>query len=82
MDGVQLCPKTTGSLRGDNVLFTSKSPRVNATRLIYLRGMKGQYILSYFYKPFRPLSLSRNFSQFSFKALYVTIVGVNLEVYV
>ena len=82
MDWVQLCPKATESLRGDNLLFTSNSPGVNATRLIYLRGMKGQSILSYFSKPFRPLSLSRNFSQFFFKALYVTIVEVNLKIYV
>ena len=30
---------------------------------------------------FRPLAFSRNFSQFFFKAVYVTIVGVNLEIY-
>ena len=29
---------------------------------------------------FRPLFLSRIFSQFSFKAVYVTVVGVNLEI--
>ena len=29
---------------------------------------------------FRPLFLSRIVSQFSFKAVYVTVVGVNLEI--
>ena len=33
MDGVQL-PKATEPLRGDNLLFTSKSRGVNGTRLI------------------------------------------------
>ena len=51
MDGVQI-PKATEPLRGDNLLFTSKSRGVNSTRLIYPKRMKGQYILSYFYKPF------------------------------
>ena len=75
------CLKATEPLSGDTLLFTSKSPGVNGTCLIYLRRMKDQCILSYSYKPFRPLSLSRNFSQFSFKAIYVTTVGVNLEIY-
>ena len=51
MDGVQI-PKATEPLRGDILLFTSKSRGVNGTRLIYPKRMKGQYILSYFYKPF------------------------------
>ena len=41
--------------------------------------MKGQYILSYFYKPFRGLSLSRNFAKFSLKAAYVTMIKENLK---
>ena len=51
MDGVQL-PKATEPLRGDNLLFTSKFRGVNGIRLIYPRRMKGQYILSNFYRPF------------------------------
>ena len=54
------CFEATEPLRRDNLLFTSKSLGVNGTRLSYLRRMKGQYT-SYFYKPFRPLSLSRSF---------------------
>ena len=54
MDGVQL-PKATEPVRGDNLLFTSKSRGVNGTRLIQPRRMKDQYILSYFYKPFLSL---------------------------
>ena len=73
--------KATEPLRWDNFLFTSKSPRVNGIRLIYLRRMKVQCILSYSYKLFRHLSLSRDFSQFSFKTVYVTIIGVNLVIY-
>ena len=80
VDGFK-CVKATEPLRKDNLLFTSKSPGVNGTRLINLRRMKGQCILSYSYKPFRHLSLFRNFSQFCFKTIYVTIVGVNLEIY-
>ena len=76
------CLNATEPLRADNLLLLVKSGGVNGTRLIYPRRMKGQNILSYFYKLFRPLSLSRNFSQFSFKAASVTIVGVNHESYV
>ena len=74
------CLRATEQLRGDNLLFTNKSPGVNGTRFIYLRRMKGQYILSYSYKSVRPLSLFRNFSQFFFKAICVTTVEVNLEI--
>ena len=75
------CLKATEPLRGDNSLFTSKSPGVNGIRLIYIRRTKVQCILSYSYKLFRHLSLSRDFSQFSFETVCVTIVGVNLEIY-
>ena len=44
------CHKATEPLRGD-ILFTSKSPEDTVTHLIYLRKMKSQCILSYFYKP-------------------------------
>ena len=43
------CLKAREPLRGDNLLFTSKSPGVNSTTLIYLKRMKGQYILSLAY---------------------------------
>ena len=69
------CLKGTESLRGDSLLFIAKYPGVTNTHLIYLGRMKCQYILTYFYKPFSALSLSRNFAQFSLKAVYV-IMGI------
>ena len=33
------------------------------------------------YEVFNNLAFSRNFSQFYFRAVYVTIAGVNLEIY-
>ena len=73
--------KATEPLRGDNFLFTTNSSEVTDTHLIYHRKLKGQYILSCFYKPFRALSLSRNFTQFFLEAIYVTMVWENLENY-
>ena len=63
------CLKATEPLRGESLLLTRKSPAVTGTHLIHLTKMKGQYILSCFYKP--P-------SQFSLKALYVTLTEENL----
>ena len=45
------CLKATEPQRGEYWLFTNKSSGVTSTRLIYLRRVKGQYILSYFFKP-------------------------------
>ena len=68
--------------KGDSLPFTNKSPGVTGTHLIYLGRMKGQYILLYFYKPFRTLILSRNFAQFSLKAVYVPMAEENLKLMV
>lgn len=78
MDGFN-CLKDVEPLQGDSLPFTSKSPGVTGTHLIYLGRMKGQYILLYFYKPFRTLILSRNFAQFSLKAVYVSMAEENLK---
>ena len=62
--------------------FNSKSLGDAGTHLIYLRRMKGQYILSHFYKPVRALSLFKYFAQFSLnKAVYVTMVGGKFEIH-
>ena len=63
------CPKATEPLRGESLLLIRKFPAVTGTHLIHLRRIKGQYILSCFYKPL---------SQFSLKALYVTLTEENL----
>ena len=70
------CLKATEPLGEDNSAFASKSPGVNTSCLIYLRRMKGQYI----YKPFRPLSLSRKYSNFLLKLYMSHKVGLNLEI--
>ena len=75
------CLKVTEPLRGDRLLSTSKSPGVTGTYLIYLRRMKDQYIISHFYKPCRALSIFRNFAQFPLKAVNVTMVAENFEIY-
>ena len=75
------CFKATEAMRRESLLCTSKSPGVTGTHLIYLRRIKGQYILSYFYKPFSALSFFRNFAQFSLIAVYVTMVSKNFEIY-
>ena len=75
------CLKTTKQPRRDRVLLTNNSLGVTGTHLIYYRKIKCQYILTYFYKPFRALSLSRNFSQFSLKALHVTMNGEHFKIY-
>ena len=45
------CHKDKEPLRGDSLFFTAKSSGVTGAYLIYLGRMKGQYILTYFYKP-------------------------------
>ena len=69
------CLKVTEPLRGDRLLFISKSPGITGTHLIYLRRMKDQYIFSYFYKSFRALTFFRHFAQFPLKAVNVTMIG-------
>ena len=59
------CLKATEPLRGECLLFTSKSSGVTGTHLIYLRRVKGQYIFSYFCEPSRAINLCRNFAQLS-----------------
>ena len=62
--------------------FNSKSLGDAGTHLIYLRRMKGQYILSHFYKPVGALSLFKYFPQFSLnEADYVTMVGGKFEIH-
>ena len=73
--------KATEPLRGDSLLFTSKSLGVSGTYLIYFRKMKGQHILWYFYKPSRAFPLSRYFAKFSLKAIDITMVRENFEIY-
>ena len=73
--------KASEPLRGDSLLFTSKSVGVSGTYLIYFRKMKGQHILWYFYKPSRAFRLSRYFVQFSLKAIDITMVRENFEIY-
>ena len=73
------CLKDVEPLQGDSLPFTNKSPGVTGTHLIYLGRMKSQYILLYFYKPFRTLIFSRNFAQFSLKAVYVPMAEENLK---
>lgn len=73
------CLKDVEPLQGDSLPFTNKSPGVTGTHLIYLGRMKSQYILLYSYKPFRTLIFSRNFAQFSLKAVYVPMAEENLK---
>ena len=66
--------------RYEETVFTAKSSGVTGTHLIYLGRTKGQYILTYFYKPFSALFLPKNFGQLSLKAVYVIMVWKNIEI--
>ena len=61
------CLKTKKPLRGDSLLNTSESPGVIGTNLIYLERMKGQYIFSCFYEPFRLYSSPKLLPNFLLK---------------
>ena len=79
MDGVQLSQGCRAPKRKQFTFYYSV-PGITGTHLIYLSRMKDQYALSYFYKTFRFISLSRNFVQFSLKTANVTMVGENFEI--
>ena len=68
------CLKATEPLRGDSLLFISKSLGVTSTHLFYFRGMKSQYILSCFYKPSKAFSHSRNLPNCLLKLNFFTHV--------
>ena len=61
-------------------VFTSKSPGVTGTHFIYLRRMKGQYILLYFYKAFRTLSLPEILPDFLIRLYMLPWLG-NFQIY-
>ena len=75
------CLKATEQPLGDSFLLNTKSLGVTGTHLICLGKMKGQCFLLFFCESFRDLSLSRKFAQFSIKAVHVTMVGENFEIY-
>ena len=59
-------------LRGDRLLLTDKYTGVTHTHLAYLRRIKDQYILSYFYSPLA-LQLSLEILIKFFLKLYMSI---------
>ena len=74
------CLKATEPLKWNSFFFASKFLGVTGTHLIYLRRIKGQYILSYFFKTLRALFLSRNFAQFFLKLMSPRL-GIVFEIY-
>ena len=66
-------------LRGDSLLFTNKSSALTDTHLIYLRGMKDQYILSYFYKALGLFLSPENLPNFLLKPYMLSWLRKNLK---
>ena len=50
--------------------------------ILFLKDLPQEYILSYFYRPFRALSFFKNFVEMSLKAAYSTIAGGKVKVIV
>ena len=59
-------------LRGDSLLLIDKYAGVTNTHLVYLRRIKDQYILSYFYNPLA-IQLSPEILTKFFLKLYMSI---------